>query len=77
MDLINFFVNCKYSNNLVNDPAHSFINDNRIGGTMVNGDPTPSEVNGGLECGINSSHIAMMVDHVIPGWPKRIPLKDS
>jgi len=39
--------------------------------------PTPSEVNGGLECGINSSHIAMMVDHVIPGWPKRIPLKDS
>lgn len=39
--------------------------------------PTPSEVNEGLECGINSYYIAMMVDHVIPGCPKRISLKDS
>lgn len=39
--------------------------------------PTPSEVHEGLECGINSYYIAMMVDHVIPGCPKRISLKDS
>ena len=39
--------------------------------------PSPSEVNEGPECGINSYHIAMMVDHVIPGWPERIPLKNS
>lgn len=39
--------------------------------------PTPSEVNEGLERGIRSYHIAMMVDQVIAAWPESIPLKDS
>lgn len=32
--------------------------------------PTPLEINRKLECGINSHHAAVMVEHVIPGWPK-------
>ena len=36
MDLIYFFISYKYSYNLVNVSAHSFIKDNRIRGRVVN-----------------------------------------